>query len=281
MSASQGATSPTALALIPLVPNTIRPGVARVTPSCEPGRSLRFTKISISSDPSSGCKPGTKFFASETCTAWLSALPVTDIALVLVTVGGAPGPLQLIGASTCLTLISPPTTAITAKSSAAPRLTVSTPEEGSQVTAAGAAAGAASASRAAVATTAPAIFGARSARAFLAAETSPRGGPPDQLGVSLGGRLPVESDAKPGDSDADRRKQRRAEGAERLLDREAADVRDHWKISVVQSPPSRRASCARAGPPGRSWKSTKKSRSTAIPPSGSQSTFSSHERSSG
>src|SRR5262249_33300112 len=40
----------------------------------------------------------------------------------------------------------------------------------------------------------------------------------------------------------------------------------HWKISVVQSPPCRRTSCARAGPSGRSSKSTKKSRSTSIPP---------------
>ena len=43
---------------------------------------------------------------------------------------------------------------------------------------------------------------------------------------------------------------------------------DHWKISVVQSPPWRRTSCARAGPSGRSWKSTKKSGSTSIPPVG-------------
>jgi len=56
---------------------------------------------------------------------------------------------------------------------------------------------------------------------------------------------------------------------------------DHWKISVVQSPPWRRTSWARAGPSGRAWKSTKKSRSTSIPPSGWQFTFSSQERSSG
>ena len=36
--------------------------------------------------------------------------------------------------------------------------------------------------------------------------------------------------------------------------------RRHWKISVVQSPPWRRTSWARAGPSGRSWRSTKKSR---------------------
>src|SRR5690348_8174037 len=53
---------------------------------------------------------------------------------------------------------------------------------------------------------------------------------------------------------------------------------DHWKISVVQSPPWSRTSCARAGPPGRSWRSRKKPRSSSIPPSGSQSTRSSHER---
>ncbi|MET0762261.1 MAG: hypothetical protein ABWZ63_08000, partial [Thermoleophilaceae bacterium] len=47
--------------------------------------------------------------------------------------------------------------------------------------------------------------------------------------------------------------QRRAVHPERLLDRETADVRDlrHWKISVVQSPPWRRTSWARAGPVGR------------------------------
>ena len=45
-----------------------------------------------------------------------------------------------------------------------------------------------------------------------------------------------------------------------LLDGDPNDVRDdHWKISVVQSPPWRRTSCARAGPSGRSGKSTKKS----------------------
>jgi hypothetical protein len=56
---------------------------------------------------------------------------------------------------------------------------------------------------------------------------------------------------------------------------------NHWKISVVQSPPWRRTSWARAGPSGRAWKSTKKSRSTSIPPSGWQFTFRSQERSSG
>jgi hypothetical protein len=56
---------------------------------------------------------------------------------------------------------------------------------------------------------------------------------------------------------------------------------NHGKISVVQSPPCRRTSWARAGPSGRAWKSTKKSRSTSIPPSGWQFTFRSQERSSG
>ena len=46
---------------------------------------------------------------------------------------------------------------------------------------------------------------------------------------------------------------------------------------VVQSPPWRRTSCARAGPPGRSWKSTKKSGSTSMPPSGEQLTRISHD----
>ena len=56
---------------------------------------------------------------------------------------------------------------------------------------------------------------------------------------------------------------------------------DYWKISVVQSPPWRRTSWARVGPSGRSWKSTKKSGSTSIPPSGEQFTRNSHERSAG
>ena len=63
--------------------------------------------------------------------------------------------------------------------------------------------------------------------------------------------------------------------------REMVGHDNHWKISVVQSPPWRRTSWARAGPSGRAWKSTKKSRSTSIPPSGWQFTFRSQERSSG
>ena len=62
-----------------------------------------------------------------------------------------------------------------------------------------------------------------------------------------------------------------------LLDRDAADVGEtHWKISVVQSPPWRRTSCVRAGS-----NSTKKPGSSSMPPSGSQSTRSSQERSPG
>jgi hypothetical protein len=56
--------------------------------------------------------------------------------------------------------------------------------------------------------------------------------------------------------------------------RELVGHDNHWKISVVQSPPWRRTSWARAGPSGRAWKSTKKSRSTSIPPCGWQFTFS-------
>src|SRR5262249_41867848 len=67
-----------------------------------------------------------------------------------------------------------------------------------------------------------------------------------------------------------------------LLDRDPEDVRhDHWKISVVQSPPCSRTSCARAGPPGRSWKSTKNRSSSSMPPSGPQLTRSIQERSPG
>ncbi len=56
-----------------------------------------------------------------------------------------------------------------------------------------------------------------------------------------------------------RHNERGTEGSDRLFDGDAADVRegrvDHWKISVVQSPPWRRTSWARAGPPERSWRS--------------------------
>src|SRR4051794_33817484 len=97
--------------------------------------------------------------------------------------------------------------------------------------------------------------------------------------------LVAQASAKPGGGGPERQEERRSERAEHLLDGDAGDVGErqarHWKISVVQSPPWRRTSCARAGPPGRSWKSTKKSGSTSIPPSGSQSTRSSHERSPG
>ena len=82
------------------------------------------------------------------------------------------------------------------------------------------------------------------------------------------------------DGRAQREEKRRPERGD-LFDREAGDVRDHWKISVVQSPPWRRVSCARAGPSARSWKSTKKPRSISMPPSGAQSTRSSQECSPG
>ena len=79
--------------------------------------------------------------------------------------------------------------------------------------------------------------------------------------------------------------ERGAEGSDRLFDGDAADMReggvDHWKISVVQSPPWRRTSWARAGPPGRSWRSRKKSGSSCMPPSGLQLMRNSQERSSG
>jgi hypothetical protein len=82
-----------------------------------------------------------------------------------------------------------------------------------------------------------------------------------------------------GGDGAEGREQRGASRCEGLLERDAPDVcqrRCHWKISVVQSPPWSRTSCARAG-----WKSTKKLGSTSIPPAGSQFTRSSHERSRG
>ena len=69
----------------------------------------------------------------------------------------------------------------------------------------------------------------------------------------------------------------RRERRHALLEWDAADVGDgHWKISVVQSPPWRRTSCVRAGS-----NSTKKPGSSSMPPSGSQFTRSSHERSPG
>jgi hypothetical protein len=73
----------------------------------------------------------------------------------------------------------------------------------------------------------------------------------------------------------------RAAARHQMVLAEMAGPDNHWKISVVQSPPWRRTSWARAGPSGRAWKSTKKSLSTSIPPSGWQFTFRSQERSSG
>jgi hypothetical protein len=63
--------------------------------------------------------------------------------------------------------------------------------------------------------------------------------------------------------------------------RRRGPVPPYAKISVVQSPFCSRTSCARAGPPGRSSKSTKNPRSTSIPPAGSQSILSNQERSPG
>jgi hypothetical protein len=76
---------------------------------------------------------------------------------------------------------------------------------------------------------------------------------------------PGEAGAKVCPCQSEACEQRGTKGAECLFDGDAADVgdghADHWKISVVQSPPWRRTSWARAGPSGRSWKSTKKSAS--------------------
>jgi hypothetical protein len=88
--------------------------------------------------------------------------------------------------------------------------------------------------------------------------------------------------AAPAHADERLREQRdREPGADEDRRRRLPGRPGHWKISVVQSPPCNRTSCARAGPSGRSLKSTKKSRSTSIPPLGSQSTRSNHERSPG
>jgi hypothetical protein len=95
----------------------------------------------------------------------------------------------------------------------------------------------------------------------------------------------AQARAKPRPCQPKPHEQRRTDGANGLFDGEAADMREghagHWKISVVQSPPWRRTSWARAGPPGRSWKSTKKSGSISMPPSAAQLTRSSHDRSPG
>src|SRR6266508_1919800 len=84
---------------------------------------------------------------------------------------------------------------------------------------------------------------------------------------------PTSEPAEPRPTDdRDRGHHRRAgrrELQEALPDWDPHDVRDdHWKISVVQSPPWSRISCARAGPSGRSWKSRKKSGSIVMPPFG-------------
>jgi hypothetical protein len=106
--------------------------------------------------------------------------------------------------------------------------------------------------------------------------------PPSTFGVCGLRAIGAEAGAQLRPCHRERHKQRGTEGSERLFDWEAADVcdgaADHWKISVVQSPPWRRTSCARAGPPERSWKSTKNSGSISMPPSGAQFTRSSQER---
>ena len=95
----------------------------------------------------------------------------------------------------------------------------------------------------------------------------------------------AKANAEPSRRQPANHQERRPVGSKGLFDRDAADMCErkphHWKISVVQSPPWSLTSCARAGPSGRSLKSTKKSGSTRMPPVGSQSTLSSHERSSG
>src|SRR5204863_5815690 len=112
-------------------------------------------------------------------------------------------------------------------------------------------------------------------------EGAARAAPPNWSSLSTASEAAERRAA--GDRDrGDEYRARRHELEDGFLDGYPHDVRDdHWKISVVQSPPCRRISCARAGPSGRSWKSTKKSRSTSMPPFGSQSIRKSQERSSG
>ena len=101
------------------------------------------------------------------------------------------------------------------------------------------------------------------------AEAPAPAGPPGAEGPPAGPELAAGTPSQPTVEQRPRREHEpgdhcrpaRDERDDELLDGDAADVRDdHWKISVVQSPPWSRTSCARAGPPGRSWKSTKKSR---------------------
>jgi hypothetical protein len=84
--------------------------------------------------------------------------------------------------------------------------------------------------------------------------------PAGAWGVRAGARAHrANAGAKVRPCHPDRHEERGTEGRECLFDGDAADVRegraDHWKISVVQSPPWRRTSWARAGPSGRSPKS--------------------------
>ena len=97
---------------------------------------------------------------------------------------------------------------------------------------------------------------------------------------SLTNTRAAQAGAKPRPCHPNPHEKRRTEGPDRLFQGDTADVRqrhsDHWKISVVQSPPWSRTSWVRAGS-----KSTKKPGSSSIPPAGSQFTRSSHERSPG
>ena len=98
-------------------------------------------------------------------------------------------------------------------------------------------------------------------------------------------RWPDRHQGGPGQGDRERRHRRQACRRHRpallALCAGGQQRASYWKISVVQSPFCSRTSWARAGPPGRSWKSTKKLGSTVIPPSGWQSTFKSHDFISG
>jgi hypothetical protein len=81
--------------------------------------------------------------------------------------------------------------------------------------------------------------------------------PPSTWGVVTGGGpRPAQASAECRGCGPDREHKRWDDRRKRLFDGDAGDVRewkaDHWKISVVQSPPWRRTSCARAGPVGRS-----------------------------
>src|SRR5262245_18701239 len=105
-------------------------------------------------------------------------------------------------------------------------------------------------------------------------------------GGGVGGGWAQQPCGEPGELVPDRDEQERhgSGGRERRLEqRQLAAVvsEDHGNTSEVESPPASRTSCARAGPSGRSWKSTKNSGSTAMEPSSPMSTLSRYERRSG